>query len=107
MKLPDIKSLVKYPGPVKFVRCEDRKLWYAAHYFDGDPSATQYVEEFRFPVDVVDTDGATFLAEDRPIFFMRWMRQHLDYLRGAEANPSADAPSGNPVPSGPYPPGSR
>lgn len=38
-----------------------------------------YVTEsgLEFPVPLEDTNGATFLAEDKGIFFMRWVRKHL------------------------------
>ncbi len=34
----------------------------------------------EFPVPLEDTDGATFLSEDKAIFFMRWIRNHLQTL---------------------------
>ena len=30
-----------------------------------------------FPVPLEDTQGATFLAEDKSLFFMRWIRKHI------------------------------
>jgi hypothetical protein len=46
-----------------------------------------YVTEsgLEFPIPITDTDGATFLAEDKAIFFMRWIRKHLTTLEVARA----------------------
>jgi len=33
---------------------------------------------FQFPVPISDTNGATFNAEDKPIFFMRWIRKQVE-----------------------------
>lgn len=38
----------------------------------------------EFPVKISDTDGATFMAEDKAIYFMRWIRKHLQTLREGE-----------------------
>jgi hypothetical protein len=32
----------------------------------------------EFPIPIYETHGATFLAEDKSIFFMRWIRFHLE-----------------------------
>jgi len=34
----------------------------------------------EFPIPVLDTNDATFKAEDKGIFFMRWIRKHLETL---------------------------
>lgn len=36
--------------------------------------------DLLFPIPIDDTNGATFLNEDKSIFFMRWIRKHLDTL---------------------------
>ena len=71
MKLPDIKDLVRDSKSVTFVRYQNRELWY--RHQDG----------FEFPVPIADTGDGTFLAEDRALVFMRWMRKHLMYLQKA------------------------
>ena len=45
-------------------------------YFDGD---LWYTTEcgFEFPVPVVDTQGATFMAQDKAMLFMRYVRKHI------------------------------
>lgn len=66
MNLPKITDLVKDGRKVRFVRAFDHKLWYACE--DG----------FEFPVPFSETGAeATFLVEDKAMFFMRWIRRHL------------------------------
>ncbi len=36
------------------------------------------VNDFEFPVPLSDIGGATLLAEDKAIFFMRWIRKHIN-----------------------------
>lgn len=60
-------KLIEMVGPgkkVRFVRYQDRTFWYVTD--DG----------FEFPIDIDDSLGATLLAEDKAIFFMRWIRKH-------------------------------
>lgn len=40
---------------------------------------------FEFPVPISDTNDATFPAKEKSIFFMRWIRKHLEHV---EANKS-------------------
>lgn len=40
-------------------------------------------EEFLFPVPIEDTGDATFKASDPAIYFMRYIRKHLDTLKEA------------------------
>lgn len=60
-------------GRVKFARCADQALWYKTD--DG----------WEFPVPLDDTKGATFLAEEKAIFFMRWIRKHIDHEAALQA----------------------
>ncbi len=63
-----IKDLVKGDKKVRFVRYFDGNLWY------------RHEEGLDFPVPVSDIGGATFLAEDRAMLFMRYMRKQLQVL---------------------------
>lgn len=38
---------------------------------------------FVFPVTLADVGDATFLAEDKALLFMRYIRKHLAYLDAA------------------------
>ena len=63
-----IKELVKN-NTVRFTRYFDGDLWY------------EVVEEgFHFPVPVSEAGTSTFLAEDKAILFMRYIRKHITNL---------------------------
>ncbi len=80
MQLPSIIQLAK-SAEVEFVRFEDHILWYRAVYYITDIN----FNTFDFPVPVEDTAGGVFLARDtRPLYFMRWMRKHLEMLTKAQ-----------------------
>lgn len=51
---------------VEFNYYRDGELWYTT--FDG----------FLFPVPIADAGGATFKAEDKAIYFMRFIRKQAD-----------------------------
>lgn len=114
MKLPTILELAKSPYMVRFTHYQDRKLWYALEWRRDDEPP----EVFKFPVPNHDADGATFLAEDKPMFFMRWMKKHLRVLEAAldvtrpstsGGPPECDPPeytAHNPA-FMPYPPGTK
>ena len=61
------------------VFCEYRKgnLWYQAgrHTLDGT---------FLFPVPIEDVGDATFMSVDKGIFFMRYIRKHLEAIEGGK-----------------------
>lgn len=56
---------------VHFTFYRDGQLWYETE--DG----------FEFPVPINDIGNATFLAEDKAILFMRYIRKHLAMLERA------------------------
>ena len=60
-------------GVVKFVKLVNSELWYVCE--DG----------FEFAVPLEDTAGAEFKAEDKGLFFMRWIRKHMAMLDEARA----------------------
>lgn len=39
--------------------------------------------EFPVPMEEID-GGATLLAQDKAIYFMRWIRKHIDFLNRGE-----------------------
>lgn len=59
---PTIKQLVQYG--VQFTHYKDGNLWYRVKVYD-----------FAFPVPIADVGNATFLAEDKGILFMRYIRK--------------------------------
>lgn len=54
--------------PVEFDHYRDGSLWYRAH--DG----------FVFPVPISDIGTAKFLARDKGLLFMRYIRKYMDMI---------------------------
>jgi len=69
MNVPNLKDLVSNNKKVTFLRYQNQELWYRCE--DG----------FEFPVHISDTGEAAFLPEDKALYFMRWIRKHLDFLK--------------------------
>jgi len=78
----NIKDLVK-DTTVMFLYLRDEKLWYEV-----------VGKEFEFPVELKETFGAIFLAEDKGMTFMRYIRKHLDFLEQSRKDNEAAAESG-------------
>ena len=68
MDLKRLKEMVSDNKQVYFVKYFDGNLWYATE--DG----------FQFPVPIKDIGIATFLAQDKALLFMRYIRKHLELL---------------------------
>ena len=58
-----VKDMVRDGRKVRFARYAKGELWYATE--DG----------FEFPVPVSDTGDGSFMAEDKAMLFMRWIRK--------------------------------
>ena len=41
---------------------------------------------FEFPVPIEDVGDAVFLAEDKALLFMRYIRKHINYLEKSREN---------------------
>lgn len=67
-----IKEMVKDGAQVKFQFYRAGNLWYRTD------------SGFEFPVPVSDIGDATFLAQDKAILFMRYIRKHLTTLEMSE-----------------------
>ena len=52
------------------------------HYRDGH-FIYETQDGFQFPVPLADIGTATLLAEDKALFFMRWIRRHLEVMEPA------------------------
>lgn len=63
--MASVKDMVKDGKKVKFAYFKHNELWYETE--DG----------FKFAVPVSDTGEATFLAEDKAMFFMRYINAQL------------------------------
>ena len=75
----DLKTMIKDNRQVSFVRYKGGELWYATE--DG----------FEFPVPVADVGGATMLAKDKALLFMRYLRRHLAMLEQAREHAAHEA----------------
>jgi hypothetical protein len=67
-----LKDLVAKGKVVRFVSMMAESLWYESE--DG----------FAFPVPLSETPGATFLAEDKALLYMRHIRKYLPAASGLE-----------------------
>jgi hypothetical protein len=56
-----------------------------SHYFDGNLWYKTSNTNFEFPVPVSDIGNARFLATDRAMLFMRYIRKHMELINGKEA----------------------
>jgi len=68
MNVPKIKDLVKDKKQVHFSFYRGKELWYKTEC------------GFQFPVPISDIGDATFLAEDKALLFMRYMRKYISAL---------------------------
>lgn len=60
----------------KHVRGRSKFLFYREGnlYYETDTGLT-------FAIPLSDADKATFLAEDKSLFFMRWIRKHIETIK--------------------------
>jgi len=66
-----LKEMIVNNQRVRFCFYRDGQLWYETEC------------GFQFPVPIGDTGTATFLAEDRAILFMRYIRKYMAVLDNA------------------------
>ena len=69
LKTRTIKEMVENNQKVRFRFYRDGQLWYATEC------------SFEFPVPITEAGTATFLAEDKAILFMRYIRKHMEFLK--------------------------
>lgn len=63
-----LKELVAGGKRVKFIHFRRNELWYTTDC------------GFEFPVPIDDVGDATFLADDKAMLFMRYIRKHLEAI---------------------------
>jgi hypothetical protein len=68
LKTRTIKQMVENKQKVRFRFYRDGQLWYATEC------------GFEFPVPIAEAGTATFLAEDKAILFMRYIRRYMEFL---------------------------
>jgi len=89
LKTRTIKEMVQNNQKVVFRFYRDGQLWYATEC------------GFEFPVPISEAGTATFLAQDRAILFMRYIRKYMEFLsKSMDRNDSLefsgpDGPEGN------------
>jgi hypothetical protein len=66
-----LKEMIVNNQQVRFSFYRDGQLWYETEC------------GFRFPVPIEDAGTATFLAEDRAILFMRYIRKQMEVVKDA------------------------
>jgi hypothetical protein len=77
---PTVKELVK-GNTVRFLYYKCGELWYEVL---SGLDIMPVEPPFRFPVPVSDTGDGRFMREDKAIFFMRYIRQHVEHLKEDE-----------------------
>ena len=70
-----LKEMIVNQQKVRFSFYRDGQLWYETEC------------GFRFPVPIEDAGTATFLAQDRAILFMRYIRKQMAALEAARGAP--------------------
>lgn len=70
----NLKDMVSGGKKVTFVFYKQKELWYTTEC------------GFEFPVPIDDTGDGTFLAEDKALLFMRYIRKHIDVIEKAKLN---------------------
>jgi hypothetical protein len=68
----NIKDMVGGDKKVMFLYYKDNELWFAT------------CTGFEFPVPITDAVGATFNAEDKAIYFMRWINKHIKSIESSK-----------------------
>jgi len=63
-----LKEMVVDNKKVKFIFYRERELWYETE------------TGFQFPVPIDDIGNAIFLAEDKALLFVRYIRKHLESI---------------------------
>ena len=75
----NIKDLVKDNKKVRFICYKQGVMIYTTEC------------GFTFPVPIDDCGDGTFLAEDRAMLFMRYIRKHIKYIEDAKNEQNAVA----------------
>ena len=66
--MKSLKEMVNNGKKVHFIKYLANNLWYSTEC------------GFEFPVPIEDTGNATFLAEDKAMLFMRYIRKHISLI---------------------------
>lgn len=69
----DLKSMVNNGQKVTFSHYRQKELWYKTD------------SGFEFPVPIEDTGDGIFLANDKAMLFMRYIRKHIAAIEAGKA----------------------
>lgn len=69
-----VAEIVKHSAKTNFSFYRDSNLWYKTD------------NGYEFPVPISDIGSATFLAQDKTILFMRYIRKHVEMVENAKTN---------------------
>ena len=67
-----LKDLVSNVNKVTFMHYRHGEIWYTTDC------------GFQFPVPIADTGDGTFLATDRAMLYMRYIKRHIDVINKAK-----------------------
>jgi len=70
----NVKDMVKDNKKVRFIHYKQGELWYMTEC------------GFMFPVPIHDTGDGVFLATDKALLFMRYIRRHVKLIEDAIMN---------------------
>ena len=73
-----LKEMVGNGRVVRFEKYHAGNLWYSLRYAHRNAEGRPEGHTFAFPVPISDIGDATFLAEDKAILFMRYIRKALE-----------------------------
>lgn len=71
--MSSLKDMVRDGKQVRFAWFRGSELWYVTEC------------GFEFPVPISDVGDATFLAQDKALLFMRYIRKHMAMIAEARA----------------------
>lgn len=74
-----LKEMVSNNQAVRFTRFRDGELFYRTEC------------GFEFPVPITDTAGAEYLAQDKALLFMRYIRKEIARIEAARAAQAVSA----------------
>lgn len=76
MNKVNLKDLVK-DNYCNFSHYQGENLFYnVSAYPDSD--ATEYISNYQFPIPIIETGNAFFMAREKAIYFMRWIRKAIE-----------------------------
>ncbi len=78
--------MLKPENVAKFTAYKEKELWYTVSYREeyGCRVSSDNLKSLTFPVPIEDIGTATFMAEEKALLMMRYIRKHLEMLEKAK-----------------------